>query len=193
VTTSAVVLPVRATAGLPWVSANPVLNANSDFEEGLAPWTGADAAIARVAVVQPAPFRNPWCVEITPDGVGEFPNAGSEQFPVVAGLDYVLSGWLRCATSRNVALNANWFNGGGTYITTGDNTQPVVADTWTWFEETFTAPVGDGDGESCADRAQLPPVLGCAGWPRGSRCGPRAGCRASSPSPLPRWAARWWR
>jgi hypothetical protein len=142
VTAEATTLPVRATAGLPWVSVNPVMNANADFEEGLAPWTGADAAIERVAVVQPAPFRNEWCIEITPDGVGEFPNAGSEQFPAVAGLDYVLSGWLRCAVARNVALNANWFDGGGVYITTGDNTQFVEAGVWTWFEETFTAPVG---------------------------------------------------
>ncbi|WP_405543942.1 hypothetical protein OG478_22810 [Streptomyces phaeochromogenes] len=143
VTADATSLPVRATAvGLPWVAANPVLNANSDFATGLAPWSPFDSAIERIPKPADAPFRGDWVMEITPNGVGQFPNAGSEQIPIVPGLDYVLSGWLHCAVSRNVALNANWFNVGFGYVTTSANDQAVIAGVWTWFEATFTAPVG---------------------------------------------------
>lgn len=143
VTADATSLPVRATAaGLPWVSANPILNANPDFAEDLAPWSPFDSAIERIAKPADAPFRGDWVMQIVPDGVGQFPNAGSEQIPIVPGLSYVLSGWLRCATSRNVALNANWFDGSFGYVTTSANDQPVIAGVWTWFEATFTAPVG---------------------------------------------------
>lgn len=143
VTADTTSLPVRATAdGLPWVSANPVLNANPDFADDLTSWSAFDATIARIAAPPGAPFRGDWVLQVTPNGVGEFPNAGSEQIPVVPGLEYVLSGWLRCATSRNVALNANWFDAGFGYLTTSANDQAVTADTWTWFEATFTAPGG---------------------------------------------------
>lgn len=142
VAADAVTLPVRAASGPAWVSANPILNANSDFEEGLAPWSPFDSAIERVAKPVGAPFRGDWVMQVTPNGVGQFPNAGSEQIPIVPGLDYVLSGWLHCAVSRNVALNANWFNGSFGYVTTSANDQAVIAGVWTWFEATFTAPVG---------------------------------------------------
>ncbi|MFI6279661.1 hypothetical protein [Streptomyces sp. NPDC050988] len=138
----AVTLPVRAASGPRWVSANPILNANSDFAEGLAPWSAFDSATERIPKPADAPFRGDWVMQITPNGVGQFPNAGSEQIPIVPGLGYVLSGWLHCAVSRNVALNANWFDGSFGYITTSANDQFVTAGVWTWFEATFTAPVG---------------------------------------------------
>ncbi|MCR3732182.1 hypothetical protein FHS35_009100 [Streptomyces umbrinus] len=142
VTANAAVLPVVATAGLPWVSANPILNANSDFKDGLAPWAPFDSAIERIAKPAGAPFRGDWVLQITPNGIGQFPNAGSEMIPVVPGLDYVLSGWLHCAVARNVALNVNWFDAGFGYEDTGANDIGVQAGVWKWFEKTFTAMPG---------------------------------------------------
>lgn len=166
VTADATSLPVRATAdGLPWVSANPVLNANSDFADDLTSWSAFEATIARIPAPAGAPFRGDWVMQVTPNGVGQFPNAGSEQIPVVPGLEYVLSGWLRCTTSRNVALNANWFDAGFGYLTTSANDQAVTADTWTWFEATFTAPGGAANVNLSPTVPNFPPatdVLLCA-------------------------------
>jgi hypothetical protein len=80
-------------------------------------------------------------MQITPDGVSQFPNAGSEQIPVVAGQQYTLSGWLLCAVSRNADLNVNWFDGTHAYQSTTSNDQQVTANTWVFFQQTVTAPI----------------------------------------------------
>jgi hypothetical protein len=79
-------------------------------------------------------------MQITPDGVSQFPNAGSEQIAVTVGQQYTLSGWLLCATSRNVDLNINWFDAAHAYLTTTSNDQAVTANVWTFFQLTATAP-----------------------------------------------------
>jgi hypothetical protein len=79
-------------------------------------------------------------MQIIPDGVAQFPNAGSEQIAVTAGQQYTLSGWLLCTVSRNVDLNVNWFDNTHAYLTTTANDQQVVANTWTYFQQTMTAP-----------------------------------------------------
>lgn len=150
-------LTVLVTDGAAWVTANPVLNANPDFTADLTGWTGFGATIERVAVEPGAPFTGEWALRLTPDGVSEFPNAGSEQVPVVVGAEYVVSGWLRCASSRSVALNLNWFDGAG-YLSTSANDQPVTADTWTWFEMTATAPAGAEAANLAPTVADFPPA-----------------------------------
>jgi hypothetical protein len=121
-----------------------ILNINTDFEEDLDGWTGSGATLERVATPElaSAPFSGQWSMKIVPNGVAEFPNAGSDMIPVTAGTQYNLSGWLLCETSRNVALNINWFDAGSGYLSTSSNDQAVTADTWTFFTLTATAPVG---------------------------------------------------
>lgn len=133
-------LSVLTTQGPRWTTANPPLNTNTDFETDLSGWSASGGTIARVPTTGPAPFSGDWSLMFTPDGVAEFPNAGSDQIAVMVGQQYVLSGWLRCATSRNVALNINWFAAGFAYLSTSANDVLVTANTWTWFEMTATAP-----------------------------------------------------
>ncbi|MGW2720860.1 carbohydrate binding domain-containing protein [Streptomyces sp. NPDC001492] len=140
-TSGATSLSVATTSGPVWVQYGQ-LNANRNFETDLSNWSGSGATIARVATPGSPPFSGLWSMQITPDGVATFPNAGSEQIAVTVGQQYTLSGWLYCATSRPVDLNINWFDGSHAYLSTSSSEQTVTANTWTWFQQTATAPVG---------------------------------------------------
>ncbi|MEV7793426.1 hypothetical protein AB0O68_15745 [Streptomyces sp. NPDC087512] len=150
-------LPVTVTAGQPWITANPVLNANPDFAEDLTGWTGFGAAIERVPAPEPRPFAGAWAMQLTPDGVAQYPNAGSSQLPIAAGQSYVVSGWLRCARARSVALNLNWFGTGGAYLATAANDHPVPAGVWAWTKMTVTAPAGAVTANIAPTVADVPP------------------------------------
>jgi hypothetical protein len=126
-----------------WVGAARPISTNGDFETDLAGWVGNGAVVERV----PTPdegrqFGGEWSLQVIPDGVAEFPNAGSDMVPVVAGRTYVLTGWLRCATTRRVSLNLNWFDGAFSFLDVATNDKTVQADVWTWFEVVATAPTG---------------------------------------------------
>lgn len=140
-TSTATTISVAATGDNVWATADPPLNSNGSFETDLSQWSGSGATISRVATPPTNPSSGEWSMMIVPDGVSEYPNGGSDQFAVTAGTSYTLSGWLRCATARGVALNINWFNGGG-YLSTSSNDQPVEAGVWEFFSLTATAPVG---------------------------------------------------
>jgi hypothetical protein len=132
---------VVTTSGPGWVQSGQ-LNTNRGFETDLNNWTASGATLARVPTPGTPPFVGSWSMQITPDGVSQFPNAGSEQIAVTVGQQYTLSGWLLCAVSRNVDLNVNWFDGTHAYLSTTANDQQVVANTWTFFQQTMTVPVG---------------------------------------------------
>jgi hypothetical protein len=132
---------VATTSGPGWVQSGQ-LNTNRGFEVDLSNWTGSGATLARVATPGTPSFGGQWSMQITPDGVSQFPNAGCEQIAVTVGQQYVLSGWLLCTVSRNVDLNINWFDGAHAYLSTTANDQQVTANTWTYFQQTVTPPVG---------------------------------------------------
>ncbi|MGW1497590.1 carbohydrate binding domain-containing protein [Streptomyces mirabilis] len=134
-------LTVATTSGPGWVQSGQ-LNTNRNFEVDLSNWTASGATLARVATPGTPPFGGQWSLQITPDGVSQFPNAGSEQIAVTVGQQYVLSGWLLCAVSRNVDLNINWFDNTHAYLSTTANDQQVTANTWTYFQQTVTPPGG---------------------------------------------------
>ncbi|NGO73291.1 hypothetical protein, partial [Streptomyces boncukensis] len=141
VTTFDVLTPVDTAQK--WVTAPPPLNGNWSFEDDLDEWTGDGATLDRVAPPGPVadvPFGGSWVMQITPDGVTEFPNAGSDQYAVLPDAEYRLTGWVRCASARTVSLNINWFDGTNSYLSTSSNDLAVAADTWTWMEQTATAP-----------------------------------------------------
>lgn len=140
-----------------WITANPVLNPNPDFATDLTGWFANGGTIERVAAPEPRPFQGAWAMRFTPNGVAQFPNAGSATVPVTAGQQYVVSGWLRCATSRVVNLNLNWFQAGGSYLATDANGVAVTADTWTWFELTATAPAAALTANAAPTVSNFPP------------------------------------
>ncbi|WP_432132756.1 hypothetical protein [Streptomyces tendae] len=152
------VLPVTVTAGPWWISGGTVLNANPLLTDDLAGWTPFGATLERGEAPVPKPFPGTWAMRLTPNGAEQYPNAGSGQIPVTPGQQYTLSGWLRCATARSVALNLNWFDGAAGYLSTSANDKPVLAGAWTWFEMTVTAPVGAAAANVAPTVADFPPA-----------------------------------
>ncbi|MGA5669021.1 hypothetical protein ACPCTG_26500 [Streptomyces pseudogriseolus] len=143
--------------GPAWVTAGIPLNQNPDFAADLTGWSGFGATIERVEAPAPAPTAGKWALQLVPDGVAEFPNAGSEQIPVTVGAQYMVSGWLRCARTRPVALNVNWFGPGSAYLSTSATDHPVTADEWTWIQATVTAPAGAVTANLAPTVADFPP------------------------------------
>jgi hypothetical protein len=167
-------LTVRATDGIPWVTALPTLTANPYLETDLAGWFGNGGTLERVEAPTPKPFEGAWAMRFVPDGVAQFPNAGSSTVPVLAGQQYVISGWLRCATARTVNLNLNWFTTGGAYQSTSASGLAVLAGTWTWFELTATAPAGALTANAAPTVANFPPTTDVL-WVHGVTIRPAGG------------------
>lgn len=157
VTAGATSLSVETTSGPIWVQYGQ-LNTNADFETDLSGWAGSGATIARVATPGTPSFTSVWSMQITPDGVSEFPNSGSDLIAVTVGEEYVLEGWLYCVTARTVALNINWFDGGAGYLSTSSNDAAVAVNTWTRFTLTATAPVGAAFANLAPTVPSFPPA-----------------------------------
>lgn len=146
---------VTTTDGPLWARGGLPLNANPDFATDLSGWAGYGATIERVPA-EDAPFSG-WAMRMIPDGVAQYPNAGSEQIPIAPGLRYVVSGWLRCDTARAVDLNVNWFDVGHNYADTSSYSKPVDAGEWTWFESVVTAPAGAAFANLAPTVSDFPP------------------------------------
>lgn len=156
-TTTSTEFGVQTTSGPGWVTAAPNLLANYDFETNLTGWTGSGSTITREATPGTPPFPGLWSLKMVPNGVAEFPNAGSDQVAVTAGQSYTLSGYLYCETARSVDLNINWFSAGSTYLSTTANSQAVAANTWTWFQVSGTAPATAVTANASPTVASFPP------------------------------------
>jgi hypothetical protein len=137
----------------PWITSLDRLSTNPDFETDLSGWTATGSTLARVPTPRPAPFGGQWCMQITPNGIATLAYASSGAVPVVAGTTYHPYGWLRCNVARGVDLNVNWYDAGGTYLSTSNINHTVVANEWTKYTGGFTAPVG-------AATARVLPTLG---------------------------------
>lgn len=162
-TTTETPVDVMVTEGPVWVTAPTPLNSNTSFETDTTGWSGFGSTIERVPIPGNPKFIGKWALETVPDGVEQYPNAGGQQVPVTVGANYTLSGWLRCAVSRTVALNLNWFDGGG-YLSTSSNDAHVIKHEWTYFELTAAAPVGAVTANAAATVPDFPPstdVLWC--------------------------------
>jgi hypothetical protein len=146
-----------SSSGLVWAQYGR-LNSNSNFETDLSGWAGSGATIARVPTPGTFSFSSQWSMRITPDGVSQFPNAGSDQIPVTAGQSYTLEGWLYCATAREADLNINWFDAGHGYLSTSGNAIVVAANTWTFFTAPATAPGGAFFANAAPTVPNFPPT-----------------------------------
>ncbi|MEU6496451.1 carbohydrate binding domain-containing protein [Streptomyces sp. NPDC046984] len=131
------------------------LNTNSDFETTLAPWVGNTATAARVSTQA---HSGSWSMQVTPNGTSATPRSESEKFPVSAGTKYRAQGWLRCVSARTLGLNVNWYDAASVYMTTSFNSQPVAANTWTFFNGAFTPPAGAAFAQLAATVNGTPPA-----------------------------------
>lgn len=155
-TTTETDVDIKITSGPPWVLAPTPLNSNTSFQTDTTGWSASGSTIERVPIPGNPKFIGSWALKMTPNGIAEFPNAAGQQVAVTAGSSYNLSGWLRCATSRTVGLNINWFNA-GVYASTSSNDVAVVQNEWTYFEQTAVAPVGATTANAAPSGSAFPP------------------------------------
>lgn len=174
--------------GLPaWVVGAPTLSPNPYLDTVTTGWNASNGTIARVAAPD-APTYSEWALRFTPNGSSSNPNAYTTKVAAITGNQYTVSGWMRCATTSSVGLNLNWYTG-ASYTSTSNNSTTIPANTWKWFEATFTAPAGV-DGMSIAavlsgtpattavllvQGATIRPVLGATNKPREFPFGVSAG------------------
>ncbi|MFE3031586.1 hypothetical protein ACFXKY_08045 [Streptomyces canus] len=113
------------------------LNTNPDFDTNLTGWTGNGGTAVRVTT----PVKlGAGAAQFTPNGVAQFPSLNSAAIAVTAGTLYRATAWIRCATARAVDLNINWFDNASAYLSTGTITNTLVANTFTFYDGTVTAP-----------------------------------------------------
>jgi len=139
-TTTETDVDVQVTSGPEWVIAAPSLVTNYAFETDLTGWAGNGCTIERVETPGIPPFLGDWSMKLTPDGVTQYPNAGSDMTAVTVGKSYTFSGWQMCETSRSVDLNINWFDATFNYLSTNSANETLTAGEWTWFQGTAIAP-----------------------------------------------------
>ncbi|MFE6284343.1 carbohydrate binding domain-containing protein [Streptomyces sp. NPDC057877] len=138
---------------LPWITSIDRLTSNPDFEVDLTGWAPSGGTIARVPTPGPAPCGGDWSLQLTPTGAAASAYVESNQvMGIVPGAAYTVHAWVRCAASRTVNLNVNWFTAGGAYVSTTGISTAVQANTWTRMTGTLTAP-------ATAGRATLLPTM----------------------------------
>lgn len=112
------------------------LNSNPFFETNVAGWTAAGGTFARSTAQQHDGVASGL---LTPDGVSATARVESSQGPVTAGTAYRASAWVRCAATRTVDINVNWYGTAG-YLSTSTSSVGVTAATWTLLDFAPTAP-----------------------------------------------------
>ena len=182
-TTTEDAVDVQVTDGPEWVIAAPSVNTNYDFETDLTGWTGNGATIERVPTPGIPPFLGEWSMKITPDGVSEFPNAGTDLVAVTPGTSYTYSGWQLCETTRSCDLNINWFDASFNYLSTDANDESMTAGEWVWFSATATAPANAAYVNIAPTRPQLPARNRCPLHGHGHAPAHRGRRTAGRPSP----------
>ena len=119
-----------------------LINTNPFFTSATTGWTAQNGSIARsTAQVNPHP-RAAASLLITPNGSSSFGGATCSAVSVLPGVQYTVSLWAYSPGGHsNLQPMVDWFNSGGTYISSGTASgTAVAAGVWTYLEATYTAP-----------------------------------------------------
>jgi hypothetical protein len=113
------------------------LNANPLFEVDATNWSPTGGTFVRST----AQFHQGAAAGLlTPDGVTATVEVGSELVAALPGAVYRISGWVRCAATRNVNIGMNWYDTVPTFRLAQVATFALTANTWTFIDLTMTAP-----------------------------------------------------
>lgn len=136
----------------------PVLNVNATFTAGTAPWTATGGTLAQSSAQTHGNL--PHSGLLTPTGSAATAQIESEKITVYQGHSYVASTWLYSTTGyANVAVNLNWYNSGGTLLSTTSGTvTSVAAATWTQITTTGPVPAGAATGTIVIVETGTPPA-----------------------------------
>lgn len=137
-------------------SGGVTLNTNPTFDTDLTGWSGSGGTAVRVT----SPVKvGAGAAQFTPDGAAQFPSLVSDAIAVTAGTTYRATAWIRCATSRNVDLNINWFDADDNYLDTSNAaTVNLTANVWTFYDGEVVAPANSVTGTLNPTVPTFPPV-----------------------------------
>lgn len=138
----------------------PVLNTNPTFTSGTAPWAAAGGTVTQSSAHTHGNL--PFSGLLTPSGSAATAQIESEKVAVYQGHNYTASAWLYSPPGyANVAVNINWYNSGGSLLsTTSGAVTAVAAATWTQLSTTSTGgiPAGAATGTIVAAETGTPPA-----------------------------------
>jgi hypothetical protein len=136
---------VYTEEGPRWIL-NESLTENTTFEVDVSGWTGSDGGTVAWAAtpegVSGRSFAGSGSLKVTPDGVGAFPGAESDPFPTLPGMQLRVRAWGMCETTRSVDVNINWYDSNDNYLSTSTVSHALTANTWQFYDGTFTVPAG---------------------------------------------------
>lgn len=117
------------------------LNSNTNFETGLAPWTGNGGAASQSTTQV---YLGQHSAKVVPSGSASLAYLQSEQLFCVPGQWITVTGWMwfTNAVTSQASMSINWYNATGTFMSTSANSISVPAATWTQLTNTFQAPSG---------------------------------------------------
>lgn len=121
------------------VASQTTLNANPTFETNTADWTATSATLTRSnAQVK----YGSWSGLLTTTAAAN-PRAETSLIPVTASASYRASGWLYApaAIPTGAGVNVNWFDNTQAYLSTSANSSVPATGAWTFYDQTFAAPV----------------------------------------------------
>lgn len=134
-----------SNVGSPYYS--NALNSNMSFQSGVSPWTGKNGATlaqsSAFAFASSPPGVAKYSLQVTPDGVTQFPAAWSEFVPATVGSTYTGSAWFYVPQgySGGAETLIGWFDSGHNLLSVSFTTiASVPAGTWTQVSVTATAP-----------------------------------------------------
>lgn len=128
---------LTATASAP--STPAPINAESDFEDGIGPWTGANGAAGTLAQSSAWSATGTFSLSFHGNGSTSNPLAQTEHIPVAAGTGYSFSPALWSAAGwSNTVLKIVWYNASGSSISTTSCAAFAVAAS-TPFQQPFSA------------------------------------------------------
>jgi Carbohydrate binding domain len=134
-----------------------ILNVNSSFETGTAPWVAFGGVLTQSAVFS---HEGTFSGLITPTGGGASALVRQSPVPITAGLPVTASLWVLSPQGWNAAnLTFSWTDGAAFLPTTGVQTVREIIDDGEWRFLTFTAsPPPQADGLALDFSATSPPA-----------------------------------
>lgn len=126
------------------VASQPTLNSNPTFETDTSGWTATNATITRSnAQVK----YGSWSGLLT-STAGSAPRVQMANQAVTPGQSYRASGWLYApaAIAAGVALNINWYDSLGAYLSTSTNSTTPASGVWFFMDTNLTAPASAAFG-----------------------------------------------
>lgn len=118
------------------------VNANPSFDSGTTGWTATGGSLLSTKMYT---HGSAYAALLTPDGVTATVFAEDAKATVVGGTDYTASGWMFSPNGTGTdpcGVRVAWYDASNSLISTSTGTDEaaLMAGTWTFFSNTFTAP-----------------------------------------------------